>query len=152
MNLTEFINTEIKIGYSNYDYFEIGKSNPIELEKLSGIELQYLENRYVIYKEKNMDSEYQIHTYIFGGNELYLLITDYCDTKEKMYDFYSNGKITKSTTYFFETKSSHTEFDKNGIKTLRVEFPLSLSEKLSGYRYKNTKRIPMELLELEKYI
>jgi len=34
MNLKEFINTKIKKGVSEYDYFEIGKTNPNEYEKL----------------------------------------------------------------------------------------------------------------------
>jgi len=152
VNLKEFINKEIKIGYSKYDYFEIEKSNPAELEKLSGLELQYLENRYVIYKEKNMDSEYQIHTYIFDDNELYLLTTDYCYTKEKKYDFYIDNQISKTVNYYFEIKSSLTQHDKNGGVSLKVSYPLSQSDRLSGYRYKSDKKIPMELFELEKYL
>ncbi len=34
MNLKEFINTKIKKGVSEYDYFEIRKTNPSEYEKL----------------------------------------------------------------------------------------------------------------------
>ena len=33
MNLQDFINTKIKKGVSEYDYFEIEKTNPTEYEK-----------------------------------------------------------------------------------------------------------------------
>ena len=152
MNLTDFINNKIKIGVSEYDYFEIRKTNPTEYEKLSGLELQYLKNGYVIYKEKNMDSDYKIHTYIFSGNDLSLLITNHCDTKEKQYSFYTNSKVSKTVTYLFDTKYSHMEFDRKGEKSVRVEFPQSISEKLSGYKYENGVKISMGLRELEKYL
>lgn len=171
MNLTEFINKEIKIGYSKYDYFEIGKSNTPELEKLNGLELQYFENGYVIYKEKNMDSEYEIHTYFFNGNELHLLTTDCYDTKEKKYDFYTDNQISKTVCYMLETKTSLTKYDKYGRKILKVNFPKSPLEKLSGYKWVNTysdkfnivdklqlerniklEKIDLTLWELEKYI
>ena len=137
MNLNDFINTKIKKGYSEYDCFELGKNNPTEYEKLSGIEFQYLENRYVIYKEISMDSENEIHTYFFSGNELYLLITNHCDTKEKQHQFYKDNQISKTVWYMFETKTSHTEYDMYGRKILRVNFPQSQSEKLSGYKWIN---------------
>ena len=152
MNLKDFINTKIKNSYSEYDYFEIGKTNSTEYKKLSGLELQYLENGYVIYKEKNMDSDYKIYTYIFGRNKLSLLITNHCDTKEKMYQFYKNNQISKTVWYMFETKTSLTEYDKLSRKILRVNFPKSISEKFSGYRYKNGIKTSMGLSELEKYI
>lgn len=171
MNLEEFIKTKIKKGYSEYDYFEIGKSNPTELEKLSGLELQYLENRYVIYKEINMNSENEIHTYIFGSNELSLLITNYCDTKEKKYDFHKDNQLSKTVWYMFEIKTSLTQYDKYSRKILRVDFPKSPLEKLSGYKWINTykdefhiidkfqlernvelEKVELSLCELEKYI
>lgn len=34
MNLTDFINTKIKKGVSEYNYFEITKTNPTEYKKL----------------------------------------------------------------------------------------------------------------------
>ncbi len=171
MNLTEFINTKIKKGVSEYDYFELEKTNPTEYEKLSGLELQYLENKYVIYKEKNMNSDNEIHTYIFGGNELSLLITNYCDTKEKKYDFYKGNQISKTVWYISETKTSLTEYDKYGRRILRVVFPQSPLEKLRGYKWIDTykdkfniidrlqlerniklEKVDLTLLELEKYI
>jgi len=155
MNLTDFINTKIKIGYSEYDYFELEKTNPTEYEKLSGLELQYLENGYMIYKEKNMDSESKIHTYIFCGNDLSILITKHCDTKEKEYQFYKDNQISKTVWYMLETKTSLTEYDKYGREILRVKFPQSHSEKLSGYKWINTNKNKLsviEKLELEKNI
>ena len=171
MNLQDFINTKIKKGVSEYDYFEIEKTNPTEYGKLTGLELQYLENGYVIYKQKSMDYDYKIHTYIFRGSELYLSITNYCDTKENKYDFYTNDTVKKSVWYFMDTKSTHIEYDKYGKKILKVNFPKSSLEKLSGCRWINTykdrfniidklqlernvelERIELTLSELEKYI
>ena len=153
MNLKEFINTKIKKGVSEYDYFEIRKTNPTEYKKLSGLELQYLENRFVIYKEKNMDSDYRIHIYIFSGNDLSLLITNHCDTKGKEYQFYKDNQISKTVWYMLETKTSLTEYDKYGREILRVKFPQSHLEKLSGYKWINTNKKKLsviEKLELER--
>ena len=171
MNLKEFINTKIKKGVSEYDYFEIRKTNPTECEKLSVLELQYLENSFVIYREKYMDSENKIHTYIFNDNELHLLITNYCDTNEYQYNFYRDSLISKTVWYMFNTKISLIKYDKYGRKTLRVNFPKSPSEKINGYKYINTyedrfniidslqldrnielEKIGLSLWELEKYI
>jgi len=155
MNLQEFINTKIKKGVSEYDYFEIRKTKSIEYKKLSGLELQYLENGYVIYKEKKMDMDYKVHTYIFNDNELHLLITNYCNTNEYQYDFYQDNQISKTVWYMLETKTSLTEYDKYGREILRVKFPQSHSEKLSGYKWINTNKNKLsviEKLELEKNI
>jgi len=153
MNLINFINTKIKKGVSEYEYFEIKKTNPTEYKILSGLELQYLENGYVIYKEKYMDSESKIHTYIFCENDLSILITNYCNTKEKMYEFYKDNQISKTVCYMLETKTSLTEYDKYGREILRVKFPQSHSEKLSGYKWINTNKKKLsviEKLELER--
>ena len=122
MNLKEFINTKVKKGVSEYDYFEIKKTNPSEYEKLSGLELQYLENGYVIYKEKKMDTDYKIHTYIFNDCELHILITNYCNTKEYQYDFYQNNKLSKTVWYMLESKTSLINYDRYGRKTLKIIF------------------------------
>jgi hypothetical protein len=171
MNLQEFINTKIKKGVSEYDYFEIRKTKSIEYKKLSGLELQYLENGYVIYKEKKMDMDYKVHTYIFNDNELHLLITNYCNTNEYQYDFYQDNQISKTVWYMLESKTSLTKYDKYGRKTLRVNFPKSQSEKISGFKYIYTyedrfnivdklqlernielEKMELTLWELEKYI
>ena len=152
MNLRKFINTEIKNGYNEYCYYESGKTPPSEYENLSGLELQYFEDGYIIYKMKNMDKEFQTKTYIFYNNELSLHITNYWDTKETKYDFYINDKISKTVYYHFEMKTSHTEFDINGKNIMRVEYPQSQSDRLVGFVYKNGVKTPMGLIELEKYL
>ena len=171
MNLKEFINTKIKKGVSEYDYFEIRKTNSTEYQKLSGIELQYLENRFVIYKEKSIDNDSKIHSYIFNDNELHLLITNYCNTNEYQYDFYQDNQLSKTVWYMLESKTSLTKYDKYGRKILMVNFPKTQSEKISGYKYIYTyedrfnivdklqlkrnielEKMELTLLELEKYI
>jgi hypothetical protein len=112
-----------------------------------------------------MDMDYKVHTYIFNDNELHLLITNYCNTNEYQYDFYQDNQISKTVWYMLETKTSLTEYDKYGREILRVKFPQSHSEKLSGYKWINTnknklsvieklelEKIELTLVELEKHI
>ena len=167
MNLTEFINTKINRGYSEYEYYELDKSHPSEYEKLSSLELQYLEDGYTIYKEKNMDEDYRIHTYIFSGNSLQQKIINLCDTKEKFSEYYNDGVVIKKISYYFDIKTSMEEFDKYGRMILSISYP-HFDSKFSGYVYSHPSKfkiinklenIPNEVIktsltlnELEKYL
>ena len=168
MNLKKFVN---KKSVSKYDYFEIRKTNTTEYKKLSGLELQYLENRFVIYKEKKMDMNDKVHTYVFKDYELYLLIIYHSYANKYQYNFYQDNKLSKTVWYMLESKISLTEYDGYGRKTLRVDFPKSQSEKISGYKYidiyrdglsiieklesrgkRKLEKIELSLWDLEKYI
>ena len=166
MNLNEFI----KNGVTQYEYFDIENTNPKQLEKLSGLELQYFEDRNVIYKEKYMDDDYQLKTYIFAGSQLSFMINYDKPSHSKTLHFYRDNELLKKVTYTGDVKSSLSEY-KNKKEVLRITFPQSSSDKITGYKYVNNyidrfeivktlqlenniqlQKVELSLTELEKYI
>ena len=166
MNLERFINENTM---SEFHHFEMGKTNPTEYESLDNFELGYLNDDFNIYKKKYMDRDNQILTYIFSDYFLHLKITEMCDTKEKVLEFFnSSGIITKRVSYSFEIKTTMTKFNDYGEEILHISFPYG-SSKMSGYRCKyppkyeiikklnNTQskdviKTPLSIMELEEYL
>lgn len=168
MNLERFINENT---ISGFHYFEMGKTNPIECESVDNLELEYLNDDFNIYKNKYMDRDNQIFTYIFSNFFLHLKITEMCDTKEKVLEFFNNkGIVTKRISYSFEIKRTMEKFNNDGEEILHISYPYGGS-KMSGYRckcqysskYKINKKLnntqnkdviktPLSIMELEEYL
>lgn len=116
---------------SEFYYFDIVNSNPNEFDKLNDFEMSYLNDHCQIYKTRYMDSEYELHTYIFEDNHLHIKVIEMCDTKGKVLEFYKDGVISKRISYSFEIKNSMEKFDSNERKILYVDF-----SNMSGYKLK----------------
>lgn len=99
MKLQQFIEEN---SVSEFNYFELERTNPDEFEKLNDFEIYYLKNEFNIYKHKYMNRNDEIHTYIFNNHFLHIKVIEFPATKEKIIEFYSDsGVVVKKITYIF---------------------------------------------------
>src|SRR5574344_592571 len=112
MKLQQFIEEN---SVSEFNYFELEKTNPDDFEKLNDFEIYYLKKEFIIYKHKYMNINDEIHTYIFYENYLHIKVIEFPTTKEKIIEFYSDsGVVEKKITYIFNIKHSMRKYDNYG--------------------------------------
>lgn len=85
---------ENKINNSYYQHhkFEWGKNTDEEYKILTPIEMSYVTNGYIIYKQIDMNNDYETTTYFIKDDELIFQIIHHCDTNEYQYKYYLDGK------------------------------------------------------------
>lgn len=134
MKLQQFIEEN---SVSEFNYFELEKTNPDEFEKLNDFEIYYLKKEFIIYKHKYMNRNDEIHTYIFYENYLHIKVIEFPATKEKIIEFYSDsGVVEKKITYIFNIKHSLRKYDNYGKEKLYINF-----SNFTGYKIKFPSKI-----------
>ena len=134
MKLQQFIEEN---SVSEFNYFELEKTNPDDFEKLNDFEIYYLKNEFNIYKHKYMNKNDEIHTYIFSNHFLYIKVIEFPATKEKIIEFYSDyGVVEKRITYIFDIKKSMSKYDDYGKEKLYINF-----SNFTGYKIKFPSKI-----------
>ena len=133
MNRNQFIQ---KNAVQNFHYFEKDNTNPSQLSLLDNTELSYLNEDNLIYKDKSMDNEGVIHTYIFSDEALHLHITHTLSSHIKIMEFYRDGLVSTKITYFNNEKIKMESFDPFGKMMLSINYPNdNLNQQFEGFRY-----------------